>query len=141
MRWILLLLLLAACAPDVAPSPATSPSVPSPSVASPSDTTHAPPIVVARPSPGAELAPTFKLSGTANVFEATVSYRVVGDDGAVLKKGFTTASCGSGCRGDYSVTITVDVLGPTEATIEVFESSAEDGSPLHKVSIPVSIVP
>ncbi|MEA2446919.1 MAG: hypothetical protein QOK47_556, partial [Actinomycetota bacterium] len=36
---------------------------------------------------------------------------------------------------------TVAVEKETEAVLEVFESSAEDGSPLHKVSVPITIVP
>ncbi|HYI45354.1 MAG TPA: GerMN domain-containing protein [Actinomycetota bacterium] len=101
----------------------------------------APPIVVNFPFLGQNVGTTFTLVGSANVFEATVSYRIVGDGGSVLKEGFTTATCGTGCVGDYSEKVTLLVKAETEAVLEVFESSAEDGSPLHKVEIPITIVP
>jgi spore germination protein GerM len=101
----------------------------------------APPIIVDGPHPQDEIDETFVLEGTANVFEATVSYRILDEDGRVLEEGFTTATCGSGCRGDYSKKISVNVTEKTQAVIEVFESSAEDGSPLHMVRVPVTILP
>jgi hypothetical protein len=85
----------------------------------------APPIIVDSPYPREQIDTTFTLEGTANVFEATVSYRIVDKGG----------------RGDYSKEIKVDVTEKTRAVIEVFESSAEDGSPLHLVRVPVTIVP
>lgn len=99
------------------------------------------PIVVDNPRPNEELTSPAVLSGSANVFEATVSYRIVSASGDVVARGFTTATCGSGCRGTYSVTVPFEVQARTEATIEVFESSAENGKPLHKVEIPVTLLP
>ena len=75
------------------------------------------------------------------MFEATVSYRIVTTSDEVVARGFTTATCGSGCRGTYSVTIPFEVDHPTEAVVEVFEESAEDGKPLHKVTVPVTLLP
>lgn len=99
------------------------------------------PIQVLKPAPGEDFYSGDMISGTANVFEATVSYRLIGPMGEKLAKGFTTATCGSGCRGDYEETITwmqeVEGIG----ILEVFESSAEDGSPIHMVRIPVVLVP
>lgn len=99
----------------------------------------APPIVVDFPFPGQHVGTTFVLEGSANVFEATVSYRIVDEDGTLLEEGFTTASCGTGCAGDFSERVTVDVQKDTYAILEVFESSAEDGSPLHMVEFPINI--
>ena len=101
----------------------------------------APPIIVDFPFPGQQVDTTFVLEGTANVFEANVSYRVVAANGDVLAEGFSTATCGTGCRGHYSETIDLFVEGPTDATLEVFESSAEDGSPLHMVEVPIFTEP
>src|SRR5688572_18148349 len=67
------------------------------------------PIVVENPQAGEELTSPAVLSGSANVFEATVSYRIVSDAGDVIVRGFTTASCGSGCRGTWSVTVPFEV--------------------------------
>ena len=53
------------------------------------------------------------VNGTANVFEATVSLELLDQDGTVLWEGFTTATCGTGCRGDFSVEIPYEVAeGP-----------------------------
>lgn len=76
-----------------------------------------------------------KVVGRANVFEANVSYRVTGTD----VEGFDTATCGTGCWGDFDFTLNADhVVGGS--AIEIFVSSAEDGSPNFVVSIPLSAV-
>lgn len=99
-----------------------------------------PPIVVTDPGMGDEVSAPLEISGTANVFEATVSFRLMAD-GTEIATGFTTATCGTGCRGKYRGTLDFEVTEPTEAVLEVFESSAEDGSPLHLVSIPIRLLP
>lgn len=95
-----------------------------------------PPIVVMTPGIGDRVSSPVTISGTANVFEATVSIRILDGDGNLLAETFTTATCGTGCRGDYSKRVRFDAAGD-RGVIEVFESSAEDGSDLHVVSIPV----
>lgn len=99
------------------------------------------PIVVETPSSGQEVASPMTVSGTANVFEATVSMELLDENGDVIVDKFTTATCGSGCRGDYSTRLRFDVDAGGPATLRVFESSAEDARPLHTVSIPVVLVP
>ena len=99
------------------------------------------PIVVTTPAPGDRVSSPIEIAGTANVFEANVSIRIVDASGRELYSGFTTATCGSGCRGDFTAEAKANVSGPTEATIEVFSASAEDGSPMHLVSVPVRIEP
>ena len=102
----------------------------------------APPIVVDSPFPGQIADSMFDLEGSANVFEANVSYRVVSnEDGSILAEGFATATCGTGCRGDYQTLVETFVEGETSARIEVFQASPEDGSPQHEVVIPINIVP
>ncbi|HET7481390.1 MAG TPA: Gmad2 immunoglobulin-like domain-containing protein, partial [Actinomycetota bacterium] len=104
-----------------------------------------PPIVVETPYEGQEVSGPIELTGTANVFEATVSYRLVIEDGhrgPPAAEGFTTATCGTGCRGTFKKKIRVMVThGPVDATLEVFESSAENGEPLHMVKVPITLVP
>lgn len=70
--------------------------------------------------------------GRANVFEAALSYRVTGTG----IEGFTTATCGTGCWGDFEFTLDAAVL-PEGSFIEVFSASAEDGSPMFVVRVPV----
>jgi germination protein M len=96
-----------------------------------------PPIVVMSPAIGDRISSPVTISGTANVFEATVSIRIMDADGNLLAETFTTATCGTGCRGSYSEEVKFDAVG-NGGVIEVFESSAEDGSDLHLVSIPVA---
>lgn len=99
------------------------------------------PIVLDTPQEGDELTSPAVLSGTADVFEATVSYRIVTNDGDVVARGFTTATCGSGCRGSYSVTVPFEVEERTKASVEMFEESAETGRPMHKVAVGVTLLP
>lgn len=101
----------------------------------------APPIVVASPRPGSSVSSGVEVTGDANVFEATVSFRVLDADGNVLKEAFTTATCGTGCRGTYAKGLKFSVSEEQDGTIEVFSASAEDGSPQHMVSVPVRLVP
>jgi hypothetical protein len=107
----------------------------------PDDVGSLPPITVETPFRGQEVASPMVVSGTANVFEATVSMELLDESGDVIVDKFTTATCGTGCRGDYSTRLRFDVGESVPATLHVFESSAEDGSPLHTVSIPVVLIP
>jgi spore germination protein GerM len=99
------------------------------------------PILVSGPRFGARFASGDAVEGTANVFEATVSIRLLDDDGNKLFEGFTTATCGTGCRGDYWKRIRFDIDHQQPGTIEVFEVSAEDGSETNKITVPVMLVP
>jgi hypothetical protein len=120
-------------------SPQTSPSV----TASPSatDAGGRSAIVVHTPAPGDELVSPVTIAGTADVFEATVSIRMLDANGQELAATFATATCGSGCRGRYSTDLSFLTTVRQPGTIEVFESSAEDGSVINLVSIPVVLVP
>jgi germination protein M len=101
----------------------------------------APPIVVDAPKPGADVQSPVAISGTADVFEATVSIRIRDAAGDEIARDFTTATCGTGCRGTYSTKVRFKVDEPQRGTIEVFEESMEDGSDLFVVSVPVMLMP
>jgi Immunoglobulin-like domain of bacterial spore germination len=45
------------------------------------------------------------VSGTADVFEAMVSVRILDSAGNQIARTFSTASCGTGCRGRYSIPV------------------------------------
>jgi hypothetical protein len=81
------------------------------------------------------------VSGTADVFEAAVSYRVLSASGGELARGFTKASCGTGCRGAYSAAVSFTVTRAQPGTIEVYAVSAKDGTPVDVQSIPVMLLP
>lgn len=102
---------------------------------------YLPPILVESPTIGERVDNPVRVSGTANVFEATVSLRILDAGGREIARTFTTATCGTGCRGDYSVSVPYEVDREQPGVIEVFESSAEDGRPIHVVRIPVTLTP
>ena len=99
------------------------------------------PIIVEAPEAGQTVSSPVTVSGTANVFEATVSMRIIGPDNEVIAETFATATCGTGCRGTYRKNIPFQVVELTDGFIEVFESSAQDGAPLHVVRVPVVLSP
>jgi immunoglobulin-like protein involved in spore germination/sporulation and spore germination protein len=102
---------------------------------------YLPAITVQSPVIGAQVGNPVTVSGTADVFEATVSVRILNSAGHEIARTFTTASCGTGCRGGYSVTIPYSVPRAQPGTIVVFESSAKDGQPVNVQQIPVTLTP
>jgi hypothetical protein len=102
---------------------------------------YLPAITVRSPVIGAQVGNPVTVSGTADVFEATVSVRILDLAGHEIARTFTTASCGTGCRGGYSVTIPYSVPRTQPGTIMVFESSAKDGLPVNVQLIPVTLAP
>jgi hypothetical protein len=97
------------------------------------------PIVVTNPTAGDTVGAPISFAGTAEVFEGTVSVELRGADGSLLSSTFVTASCGNGCRGDFHGTIAPPSGFTGAATLRLFERSAEDGSALHVVSVPVTV--
>ena len=81
------------------------------------------------------------IAGSADVFEATVNIRVLNGNGEVIAESFAMATCGTGCRGDFSTQIDVPIDAEQPGTIQVFEYSAKDGSMINVVEIPVILVP
>ncbi|MEX1207714.1 MAG: Gmad2 immunoglobulin-like domain-containing protein [Acidimicrobiia bacterium] len=104
-----------------------------------------PAVMIDSPVYGAASGSPLIATGTANVFEATVSIELLDDSGAVLFEGFSTATCGTGCRGEWSIEIPYAVGSSQSGTLRAFESSAEDGRPInvreHKVLLYASELP
>ncbi len=97
-------------------------------------------ILIESPLPGDTVTSPIRLRGTANVFEATVSLEVRDGTGTVVLESFTTATSGTGTRGTFDTRLTLPgVDGPL--TIVAFESSAEDGRPLHETDVDVTLEP
>jgi hypothetical protein len=88
---------------------------------------------VAGPVSGQQVGSSFELVGCANVYEANVRYRLLAGS-AVLDDSFTTATCGTGCVGEFRETISVPA-GSGPLTLEVFWDSPADGSERDKVTI------
>ena len=101
----------------------------------------APAIVVQSPRRGDVVTSPVSISGNANVFEATVSMRIADENGKVLAEDFATATCGTGCRGTYEKSVAFEVDKRQPAFVEVYSASAEDGSPMFVIRIPVTLSP
>jgi Immunoglobulin-like domain of bacterial spore germination len=104
-------------------------------------TGEVPPIVVTSPRPGDAVTSPVTIAGTADVFEATVSIRIVDAVGNVVAETFTTATCGTGCRGEFSTQVPFAVAEEQAGEIVVYEASAQDGGPINEVRIPVTLLP
>jgi hypothetical protein len=100
------------------------------------------PIDVARPVQEATLSSPITVSGTANVFEANVTVEILDAAGKVVGRANTTASCGTGCRGKYSVSVPFTVSKRQAGAVLVHDDDAAGtGSPPHSVQIPVTLLP
>ena len=101
-----------------------------------------PVILVMSPTAGERIGNPVTVRGSANVFEANVTVRVLDEDGDEIARTFTTATCGSGCRGDFSVVVKYKVSREQPGTIVVRDDDAAGtGTPPHQVRIPVVLTP
>lgn len=97
-----------------------------------------PSVLVESPLPFEEVETPLRVTGTANTFEANFQYELLDSDGNVIDENFVTATSGTGTRGTFDFTTeAVDDL----ATLVVFETSAEDGSRMREVQIPLTTAP
>ena len=97
-----------------------------------------PPIFVDSPAAFDTVKSPLRVTGTADVFEATFRARLV--RGAAHATTTVTATSGSGTRGTFS--FTVDVRSAARSgRLVVWDPSAEDGSLLHTVTIPLTFAP
>jgi hypothetical protein len=101
-----------------------------------------PVILVTSPAIGQAVSNPVTVSGSANVFEANVTVEIVDSSGRVVGNAFTTATCGSGCRGTFSVTVPYEVRAAQRGEIVVHDDDAAGtGHPPHEVHIPVVLQP
>jgi len=101
-----------------------------------------PAILVTSPQIGEKVGNPVTVSGTANVFEANVTVEIVDASGKVLGRTFTTATCGTGCRGTFSVEVPYEVSSATRGLIIVHDDDAAGaGTFPHEVRIPVVLTP
>jgi Immunoglobulin-like domain of bacterial spore germination/Sporulation and spore germination len=116
-------------------------------VAVPSQMTRAmfarllPAIVVHTPVIGAQVSPRVRITGRSDVFEAAMVVKVLNSGGHVIAKKFITASCGTGCRGHFGVTLPYHVGNARAGSIVVTDTSARGGRPPNIVRIPVRLSP
>lgn len=94
-----------------------------------------PAIVVSAPAPGALVAATFTVSGSASVFEGTLVVELR-RGAVVLARRTVTASAGAPYRGTFSASLHAS---PGAATVTVFAPSQADGSPQHEQDLTVVV--
>ena len=82
-------------------------------------TAQLPAIFVDRPAYGAAIGNPAKVSGNADVFEATFRAAILDGSGKTLVDQQVMASCGTGCRGTFSVTLPYTVGKAQYGTLRV----------------------
>ncbi len=100
-----------------------------------------PQILVESPLPDALVASPFRVTGTANTFEASLFVDILDRDGNTLSHKLVTATSGSGTRGTFDAEVSFDSADSQPGTLYAYESSAEDGRPIHEVRVPLTLLP
>ena len=99
-----------------------------------------PPILVTSPRIEETVGSPVTIEGSANVFEANVTIRVEDAAGKELAHTFTTATCGTGCRGTFSASVRLKPTSETHAFIVLSDDDADgDGNPSYQVEVPVQL--
>ena len=115
-------------------SPTPTPS-PSPKPAKP----HLPAIVVDGPKSGDRVPSAVRVFGTADIFEASVTVRILDENDDIIAEVRVQASCGTGCVGDFSATIDYHVAHDQPGKIQAFDYSSNDGSIENLTSVDVTL--
>jgi germination protein M len=101
-----------------------------------------PVILVTSPTAGQRVSSPVPVRGTANVFEANVTVLILDENDEEIGRTFTTATCGSGCRGDFLALVNYEVDHEQPGTIVVQDDDAAGtGTPPQQVRIPVVLTP
>lgn len=105
----------------------------------------APNVIVYAPADGDVVASSFTVTGIARTFEQNVRIRVRNAAGnAILDTHVTADATEPGVHGDFSLVVKVPkgkVSPGQRLTLDVFESSADDGTEVNKVSIMLTYKP
>lgn len=100
-----------------------------------------PSVFVDRPAFGAAIGNPARVAGNANVFEASFMITILDGSGRILAEGPAMATCGTGCRGTFDVTVPYTVGSAQWGTLRVWVSSARDGLPEDVREYPVWLTP
>jgi spore germination protein GerM len=100
-----------------------------------------PAIFVDRPAYGAALGNPGRVSGNADVFEATFRVAILDAAGKSLLDQQVMATCGTGCRGTFDVMVSYTIARAQYGTLRVYEPSAKDGTPQNIRDYPVWLTP
>ncbi|HET8568482.1 MAG TPA: Gmad2 immunoglobulin-like domain-containing protein [Candidatus Limnocylindria bacterium] len=97
-------------------------------------------VAVHAPVAGAETGRQFGVTGVVRSFEANVQWRVRDSGGAVVARGFGTATEGSGAVwGIYDLQVSLPPTVSGNVTLEVYWGSPRDGSDVGTVAIPLRV--
>lgn len=132
---------LAGCtnrADDVTEALTSSPSVPA-STGPVTTAVEDPAIAIETPFVDGDVGTPVSVTGTADVVDAALTVRVLGEDGEELAAIVVTASCGNGCRGTFATELSYFVERSQPGTIEV-TGVGTDGDPA-LASVPVVLFP
>jgi hypothetical protein len=99
-----------------------------------------PSIIVTAPATNAAVTSPIHVTGQARVFEAAVSLTLFDAAGDEIVSTTTMAAEGQ-TLSPFSTDVAFSVTSDTPACLWVFESSAQDGSPINVVQIPISLRP
>jgi hypothetical protein len=132
--------LLSGCtAVDRVTEPLTSsPSIPTPSSSPVTTAVEDPAIAIETPLVG-EVGTPVSVTGTAEVVDAALTVRVLGEDGKELAAIVVRASCGDGCRGTFGTQLFYFIERKQPGTIQVY-GIGEDGERA-LASVPVVLFP
>jgi hypothetical protein len=100
-----------------------------------------PAIFVDRPAYGAALSNPGPVAGNADVFEATFRIAILDASGASILDQQVMATCGTGCRGTFAVSLQYTVAKGQWGTLRVYNPSAKDGTPEDTRDYPVWLTP
>ena len=100
-----------------------------------------PSIFVDRPAFGAAAGNPARVTGNSNVFEATFRISILDSSKRLLVDRQAMATCGTGCRGTFDVTLRYDVPRAQWGTLRTYFGSAVDGSPEDIRDYPVWLTP
>ena len=100
-----------------------------------------PAVFVDRPAWGGVLANPARITGLANVFEATFQARILDGGGRSLVSSTVMATCGTGCLGTFDATLRYSASKAAWGTLQVYVLSAEDGSRQDLTEYPVWLTP
>lgn len=84
-----------------------------------------------------EVENVYVVSGRSNTFEAMLMIRVIDRDGNTIHEEPVQATSGSGTWGEFGVGVDSDLVTPGETSIQLFEYSAEDGSMVNVITVPI----
>ena len=84
-----------------------------------------------------EVDGAYAVVGRSNTFEAMLALRVIDGAGNTVHEQPVQATSGSGIWGDFGVQVASDLVTPGETSIQLFEYSAEDGTMVNVITVPI----